>query len=218
MSPGTFQALFWLLSIFSAFIALIIALIRIRHHKEQQWILVLLFASVFSSLINLVDTKNTFLIAGTFYRFAEFFILFNFYVKLTFFKTYSCKPVRLIFVNIFVVLLLVAIYHFNLTIIRPLNSLTFIFLSIGVYWQIIRELQTERIEQNPIFWINSAILFSFAGSFFLFLMRQYLIDNHYDEYPYIQSIINIMGIVKNALIAYAFTLKSPRQYKLIHYE
>ena len=218
MSPVVFHHTFFLASIISAFCALYLSIKNYREHRNLKWILILLIVSVSASagnifFIYILDKPN--LIVGLLYRYAEFFILFNFYwdsLKKRF--GFRIKPNTGIVVGLIILTVIINISEWGIFPIRPINSITFIILALALFWHMINALRTERIEQDPMFWANSAIFILFSGSFFLFLLREYLIKNHYHEFPYVWGLHNILSIVKNFLFGYAFYIKAYSESRL----
>lgn len=215
MSPIVFQDTFFLASTVSAVIALVVAIVNVKKHSNLNWILILLIVSVSASFVNvfiIAISDNTNLSVGVVYRYAEFFVLFNFYWSRLKIKL---KPIRSLYIRIVlglsVTIIVIAIAELSILSIRSINSVTFIIFAVVLFWHMIKSLRTERIEQDPIFWLNSAIFIHFSGSFFLFLLRDYLIEHYRGQYAYIWSLHNMLSIVKNFLIGYAFTLNPSKE-------
>ncbi|UTW61857.1 hypothetical protein KFE98_17860 [bacterium SCSIO 12741] len=59
---------------------------------------------------------------------------------------------------------------------RALESILLIFFSLLLFYKFIREARIVRLEQTPEFWINSAVLLYFSGSFFLFVFSNYVVN------------------------------------------
>lgn len=82
-----------------------------------------------------------------------------------------------------------------------LTSLVFIIFSILYFLKLMRDLPTIQIQRLPMFWINTAVLVYFAGSFFVFLLRDYLIEVLHDNQIMYWSFHNMLNITKNLLFA-----------------
>lgn len=53
---------------------------------------------------------------------------------------------------------------------RPAEAFIILIYSILYFVQLLRSLQVQRLESEPFFWINSAILLYFSSSLFLFIL------------------------------------------------
>ena len=81
------------------------------------------------------------------------------------------------------------------------SSLVFIIFSILYFFKLLSHLPTTQIQGLPMFWVNTAVLVYFAGSFFVFLLRNYLIEVLHDNQIVYWSFHNILNILKNLLFA-----------------
>lgn len=82
-----------------------------------------------------------------------------------------------------------------------LTAATFIVFSIFHFFKLMRDLPSTHIHQLPMFWIDTAVLVYFAGAFFIFLLRNYLIEVMNDDQIVYWSLHNILNIIKNILFA-----------------
>jgi hypothetical protein len=70
------------------------------------------------------------------------------------------------------------LFSFN-TIPRSLECLTIIILCIAGYYSILTNIKSEKLNNNPVFWIITGLLIYFSGSLFLFMMSNYILPlNH----------------------------------------
>jgi hypothetical protein len=65
------------------------------------------------------------------------------------------------------------------------------------------DLPVERVQDLPLFWISFAVLIYFAGTTFLFLFTNYLIDHNLQVSQSIWVLHNILNITKNVFFTIA---------------
>jgi hypothetical protein len=82
-----------------------------------------------------------------------------------------------------------------------LTAAVFIVFSVLHFFKLMRELPSTHIHQLPMFWIDTAVLVYFAGAFFIFLLRSYLVEVMKDNQIVYWSLHNILNIIKNILFA-----------------
>jgi hypothetical protein len=93
------------------------------------------------------------------------------------------------------------------------NSYTRTFISVAMtivsliyFYVLIRELPTETITKLPMFWINTAVLIYSAGTFFVNLSTDYLINVVKDNLIKPWTIHNFLGIIFYSVVSIAFWL------------
>ncbi len=72
-------------------------------------------------------------------------------------------------------LFLQSIYEFN-TYARSLESILLIMLALVWYYRALEELKIQRLQDDAVFWINTAILLYFSGSALLFGFSNYTLS------------------------------------------
>jgi TRAP-type C4-dicarboxylate transport system permease small subunit len=82
-----------------------------------------------------------------------------------------------------------------------LTAAVFILFSVLHFFKLMRDLPSTHIQNLPMFWIDTAVLVYFAGAFFIFLLRNYLIEVMKDDQIVYWSLHNILNIIKNILFA-----------------
>jgi hypothetical protein len=82
-----------------------------------------------------------------------------------------------------------------------LKAIFFITLSVVYFYRLIRDMPTLQIHHLPMFWINAAVLFYFAGNFFLFILSDYLIKVMKNDLMVYWGFHNLVNITKNLLFA-----------------
>lgn len=65
-------------------------------------------------------------------------------------------------------------FQFN-TLPRSIECLVVISYSISVYFKILTEMNIEKLQYSPLFWVNTGFLFYFSGALFLFALSEYLL-------------------------------------------
>lgn len=191
-------------SVFTSVIALTIILSKRANIWFYNLFLLLYLISVFCSILNLYLKfvfQEAWLEIGIFYRYVELFTLLLFYSSIFLEERKKFGKYIIASLGILFAALLSNIYGVSM---RVNNSVIFIILGLVIFWKLVVNLETDRIQDNPIFWINSAFFISFCGTFFLHLTRSYLLEYYYDEYPYIFSLNSLFTVVKNIFIVIAF--------------
>lgn len=101
---------------------------------------------------------------------------------------------------------------------KTFGSVSMILVSLIYFYVLIRELPTESITKLPMFWINTAVLIYFSGTFFVNLSTDYLINVVKDNLIKPWTIHNFLGIVFYLIFSVglwlnrsAFLSKSPTQ-------
>ncbi len=91
---------------------------------------------------------------------------------------------------------------------RIVESFALVILSLVSLFTMLQSLKEKRITNSYQFWLNSAVLFYFGGSFFLFLFTGTLLIENSDLLFALYSIHSINNILFNVLLAITFTRKS----------
>lgn len=100
---------------------------------------------------------------------------------------------------------------------RNINSFSFMLLSITIliyailfFYKLMVELPAKHIHQLPMFWINSALLFYHAGSFFLFAFTDYIVTVLKNDLMIYWTFHNILNILAHfiVLVGAYYDLKS----------
>jgi len=63
----------------------------------------------------------------------------------------------------------------NNTYARTLESLLVITFSLTLFYRIISEMRIEKLEDSPVFWINTGFLIYFSSTIFLFVMSNFIL-------------------------------------------
>lgn len=73
-----------------------------------------------------------------------------------------------------------------------IESLAFISLSLLYFSEMLKKMAYEKIWHNPYFWVNSAILVYFAGSFFVFIFSDFLNVGKSFQFWHIHNICSLL--------------------------
>ncbi|WP_273446950.1 hypothetical protein [Neolewinella agarilytica] len=76
-------------------------------------------------------------------------------------------------------------------------------LAIGYFLRLMTTLELERLEKEPVFWINSGVLIYFSGNFLLWLTMNYLLKDYSLSFS-IYKISVILGFCLNIFFTIAF--------------
>jgi hypothetical protein len=192
----------------SSFSALLPAILGLIFAKSLQgrltWIPILAVASLLSdglSLMLLSRGENTWPVGNIFYiiQFALLYLVLGYRVIGKW-----CEM-------LFVLCILFAFANY-LLIQTPdvINSVTtyvatiFMIMISGRYlYRLVEDMPVERVQDLPLFWISFAVLIYFAGTTFLFLFTNYLIDHDLQVSQSIWVLHNILNITKNVFFTIA---------------
>jgi hypothetical protein len=105
---------------------------------------------------------------------------------------------------------------FNLILIQGLSGINSYTMAIGAviklvlslifFYSLIRELPTESIARLPMFWINTAVLILSAGTFFVNLSTDYLVNVIKNEYINAFTLSSFVHLIYFSLIAIGLEL------------
>lgn len=198
--------LIFALTIVSAVSALVTSFLYPRF-QILSLIQLLLLTSVAADFINTLNIifwqSGINRYVGLCYRFLELFILLQFYFHL-FQKNKSGQFVKIL-IFVLPIAFLFNIY-FEWFSFRTINMLVFSILSIMYFYKIIKEMKMDSPVNNPVFWVNSAILIYFSGSLFFLIFYEPLKNLHTQGAVISFALHNTLGITKNILFIKAFTL------------
>lgn len=160
----------------------------------------------YSSLLWLEHHSNLFL--GHLHTVLEFAFLLNTY-RLYFAKNKTTAWIWWTGIGLFGILafanilLLQDLWMYN-TYIKILESLVFIGLALAYYFQLAREMKVLQLEKEPMFWISTASIIYFSGSFFIHMYSNYML--YYSVYLGIKIwfIHAIFFILFHLLVSMAF--------------
>lgn len=77
-----------------------------------------------------------------------------------------------------------------------ISSLFFTGLSLYFYWQTFQRLEVESLERYPLFWINTGILFYFAGNLITFIFSNYITQQGYEYFITHWLLHNLFSLFK----------------------
>lgn len=85
-------------------------------------------------------------------------------------------------------------------------SVCFIVISLTYFYVLIQQLPTESITKLPMFWINTAVLIFYSGTFLLFLTADYLIKVLNNNLVEFWMIHHYIGLIFYSILSYALLL------------
>jgi hypothetical protein len=148
--------------------------------------------------------------AGSSYQFLEFYLLTFIYYQ-AFLQPSISKILILagLIFCFFSLLDLLYLQHEGInSYTKSFSAIFFIVLSIAYFYQLLRDMPSLQIHHLPMFWINAAVLFYFAGNFFLFILSDYLIKVMNNNLIVYWSFHNLVNVIKNVLFAVGMAQRS----------
>jgi hypothetical protein len=89
---------------------------------------------------------------------------------------------------------------------RSFATISMIAVSITYFYVLIKELPTETITRLPMFWINTAVLIYYSGTFFQYLATDYLVNVLNDNLINTWTLKNFLGIIYYCILSFALWL------------
>lgn len=86
------------------------------------------------------------------------------------------------------------------------SSICFIVISLTYFYVLIQQLPAESITKLPMFWINTAFLIYYSGTFLLWLTADYLIKVLNNNLIGFWMLHHIFGIIRLTILWYALSL------------
>ncbi|MBS1505240.1 MAG: hypothetical protein JSS79_01230 [Bacteroidetes bacterium] len=188
----------------SALLPIVIGFLLLQKKNSDR---VLLYLWLLTITAFLLDISSVLIVLGdnlfgNIYRLAEFhFLLVSYFFAfgrktLKLFITIAIVYTSFFFVDL-IFLQAKQLTSFSVT----LTAAVFIIFSVLHFFKLMRDLPSTHIHQLPMFWVDTAVLVYFAGAFFIFLLRNYLIEVLKDDQIVYWSLHNILNIIKNILFA-----------------
>ncbi len=190
----------------SVFVPLSVALIHWRSlESELKFLRLILLVSLLCDALSLVFVTysiNTHLIGNTY-----LLLQFSFVYKILTDQLQRRKYLITIYLTF------VAFYIANMTFYQgPLKfnsvsnvaaSFIIMTLSLQYLYHLMAKLPIMPIHRLPMLWISFAVLSYYAGTFFLFLISNYLVEGAAASHRMIWILHNVLNIIKNLLFAIA---------------
>jgi len=209
LSNNTFlNPLYNILSYVSAYfsiIPLIIGFYRFRSLKENEKIILLLVC--FATLTEFVNLFYEYLSISrnisllNIYSIAEALTISFFYYR--FFESRNFRILTIVAGSLFLVVSVQQIITLDRDIMNhvsvTLESVMVTVFSVLTFHQLLQKSVYSNILNAPVFWINSAFLFYFTGTFFLHLFSNYLLMRSqygfYELWGFWHSLVNILFLI-----------------------
>ncbi len=186
------------------------ALVKYRHiagYLKPLFVLIILSAIVeitaYTFLIFHIQANLLYLV----YTYLELTLISLFYKK--FFQPYFNTSVFTFVIFIFIAVS--AIFYSRLSFGRAdhysiaLESFIFIFYSLFLFYFSLKNLLFENLLASPAFWINTGILFYFAGNLIIFIFSSYIAEHLNNAYSLLWSSIHTFcNILMNIFFSIGF--------------
>lgn len=181
------------ISSFSIVIPLAIALFQLKTASREQLILTTLVACSFITevIANLLWYQfiNNLAVYNS-YALVNFNLLFLLYYYQFGSKTKKFMVFVQILFNILAVLNTlflqkISIFNSNLT---TSAALVLIACALAYFYKLLKEIKYQKLEKNPLFWINSGVILYYSGSLILFLLGNVL------AYPSLEVALAAWGL------------------------
>jgi len=197
-------------STFFSFIPLIVSFINIKYIRNFSifyFILIIVSIGVdgLNTIFAISGDSNTYMFH--YYTIAEFTLISLFYSF--FFKQYF-NP---IIINLIIPIFLIAAYmDYKINGLDTMNNysssleaIILSFYSFFFFYYVLKNLVFEDLLATPVFWLNTAVLFYFAGNFILFIFSNYMAKSDPRKYMLLWSIIHtFFNVLYNALLSIGF--------------
>jgi hypothetical protein len=83
-------------------------------------------------------------------------------------------------------------------------------LAIHYFFSLLRDMPTQKLLNYPMFWIASSVLIFSAGSFFIYLITEYLVVVVQNDLLYVWTFRNILRIITFLMIAWGIWKENPQ--------
>lgn len=201
------------ISVFATFSTLFVAILRNKTLVKEMrvlflYVIIAAFVEILSSIFTKLNIQNLYLI--NLFTVAECTILSLFYIQILTTKKYSIIIYTLLFCFCGIFIYDVIFLHgFNSMAIFPIivESFILIGLSLFYFYELARRMEYINILDNPLFWVNSAILIYFSGNLFLFIFSNYILTQPNNR---LWNLHDILNIIYNVLLIIAFW-KTPKK-------
>lgn len=90
---------------------------------------------------------------------------------------------------------------------QVLQSIIILILCIWFFYKLLRELPTQQIQKLPLFWIASALFFTYSGKLVVYAVAHYLSHVLKDNLIILWSLHNLLSVIGNLLIAWGTWLQ-----------
>lgn len=173
---------------------------KARSTRVTNLMLTLCAVSLFSDLLLQIlasHSLNNFPVINIF-LFAQFAILFSIFAEKEKSKFIFVLFIFLIFFNAVDFLILHSPGTFN-SYSAYSNGLFMTVLSLRGMYGLIKEMNSKKIQSLPFFWLFFGVLLYYAGTIFLFLFNNYLVEYFSTNYASIWVLHNLLNTSKNLL-------------------
>jgi hypothetical protein len=200
------------ISALAVMIPLIFAFINFKHIRNYTWSLFIYFIT--SLLVEVISNMllafhmmiNLSLVAFT-YTILECILISLFYYR--FFRQYTRARIIHLITILFVLVSMVCAYAFDLQKVdfyaRAMECFIFTSYCLFLFYYVLKNLVFDNLLNSPIFWINTAILFYFAGNLIIFIFSEYITNHRSESYILLwKSIHTFFNVSMNILFGIGF--------------
>lgn len=175
MDQTEFLSNLTLVSSISILIPFVSAIIRYRQMDHTQRLLVL---TILASLITEIIANYLWFQGRNNITFYNIYAFVNFIILIEIYRYNSTnlRKTGLRYLQLFIILSAVinasffqSLKVFNSNIITP-GAFVMVVLALNYFFKLLKEIRYQKLEKNPLFWINTGVLLYFSGTLILFLL------------------------------------------------
>lgn len=162
---------------------------------------------VISETILYFKIKGALNLNGNIYTLSEMLILLSFFYSL--YSTKSSKNIVLIFVSVYLIMYFFFLFdHWRDFIgsIRTLRDAMIVVCSLVYFYSLVKNMPATNITKYPLFWINVALLFFFAGTLMLSISVDYWIKTLGDNFAWFWIFRNFFRFLFCLVVCYGLWL------------
>lgn len=214
MSESAYKAI-TNISILSILVPILCAVFRFKNMGRTLFVLFIVlilgaFTEILSRFFSNLNLEG-YNVTQNGYTWAETILFLLMYRSV--FQNTKIKATVLLIVILAVLYLLFTIVTTNFQklnfILNPLECVLMISLSLYYFYSLFAVPQSELLQNNPMFWINTAILYYFSTSLFIFLFKGYLSHCEINTFRRVLSLHLFANIIQNLLFAVAIWKTKP---------
>jgi hypothetical protein len=194
----------------AAMIPLIFAFINFKHVRDYTWPLLIYFIASFiiEVILNIQFAFRLKINLPAFtYTILEFTLISLFYYR--FFRQYMKADIINIITILFMLVSMAGVYVYGLQktdlYARAVESFILTTYCLFLFYYVLKNLIFDNLLNSPIFWINTAILFYFAGNLVIFIFSEYISKHQTNSYMLLwASIHTFFNVSMNILFGIGF--------------
>lgn len=202
-------------------IAFIIGIIRFRSFSKElrlfyYFVLFGAFSDIFLRIYMSYGFKNS-LWYGHFYIPVSFFFIALFYIQLL--KGFLKTSIIVVFMVLFPVFSILNLAFFQgfyeyPNILSAVDAIVLILFSVAYFGRVMLEAKIEKLFQEPLIWINLAILIYFSGNFVFHALFNYSLSVSFDFAMLTVTFLSVMNLLFYGLITVGFLKIKKHHYSI----